>query len=976
MSQRHFFVDIGTQINQYQVVEHIGRGGMADVWSARDTRLNRMVAIKTIAPSLDAVDDPVKLFKREAQTIASMEHPHILPIYDFGDFESKLYIVMRYVTGGSLGDVLEQQGALAPSDVVRYAKHIAAALDYAHANKVVHLDLKPQNVLLDSSQSPYLADFGLATPLDREGRAVNPGSGTLLYMAPEQLISEVIDHRADIYAFSLMMYHLLTGKMPFDGTQPLALKQLQFQDDLPIIENCSAYVNEILRRGCAVEAQDRPATAGELVRELESVIRETVDLSGITFDDSISSAFGAALMTDDANLLEAVDLYSRAHYAWAGGQGKFLLGVTHFMLVNDYYMHADKHGLSLDLEGRQMMLRGALEYDREIEYWWAQLDTANRRWVCLHAIRSESAPARIRALYRLETMPDSEKQRIPQLVAQALQVEVDEQAQLAALKVLGTRARLMKPAQRYDIASAYRGRMLSSVTRVEVQVTRDTTWYETVFTPEVDSLVALMAFESDYAAVREQAARTVGRMRSLAGVQHIVTQLEAGRQGAARALAFVRDEAPNLPPIVSPSQRFRAWLVNTWRRLTDNALALTWRFIFALIGGTIGMGIQVYVTYRSQAVFDPDRVVNTYGFGLAFGVMTGLLALFADEVPARLRGFWRWWSRLLFSALAGVTIGTLAWGVVSYMYLRQTFINWELMLFGGVGLALGFVLASLLNLRGWLAVLITAALTYLPVYVTWHNVCWQYQLCVDASPFSIAPLLPIGAAVGLFAGLVLRLQNGQHGELRLAIPSWAHGALGVVSGAAFGFVLWLVAAWLMQSAPPTWGTVTVLLGAAAVGGLLIYWLHPGARLGYIGGALAMLIGVLPAVTPTLTQTVDPVSGLLRYAPLVGGEYIDFLFGFDDITHLFTATVAFALFVALGGYAMTLVSDARRLLRGDFKTQRAIVQTQEMPAAPVMDMVTEFMPSFGDADDMATHRLPPRDTSPGDDDIARLKAEDV
>jgi len=966
-------VDIGTQINQYHVVEHIGRGGMADVWSARDTRLNRMVAIKTIAPSLNADDDPVALFKREAQTIASMEHPHILPIYDFGDFESKLYIVMRYVTGGSLGDMLERQGALDPADVVRYAKNIAAALDHAHANKIVHLDLKPQNVLLDSSQSPYLADFGLATPLDREGRAVNPGSGTLLYMAPEQLVSEVIDYRADVYAFSLMLYHLLTGKMPFDGTQPLALKQLQFQEDLPAIESCSAYVNEILRRGCAMEANDRPATAGELVKELESAISETLDLGGITFDDGFESGFAANFTSADANLLEAVDLYSRAHYAWMGGQGKFLLGVTHFMLVNDYYMHADTYGLSLDLEGRQMMLRGALEYDREIEYWWAQLDIANRRWVCLHAIRSESAPARIRALYRLETMPDSEKQRIPQLVAQALQVEADEQAQIAALKVLGTRARAMKPAQRYDIASVYRGRMLSSVTRVELQVTREATWYENIFTTEIDTLVAQMAFESDYPAVRELAARTVGRMRSLAGVRYMVTQLEARKQGAARALAFVRDEAPNLPPIVSPSQRFRAWIVNTWRRLTDNALALTWRFIFALIGGTIGMGIQVYVTYRSQAVFDPDRLVNTYGFGLAFGVMVGLLALFADEVPARLRGFWRWWTRLLFSALAGVTIGTLAWGVVSYMYLRQTYINWELMLFGGVGLALGFVLASLLNLRGWVAVLITAALAYLPVYFAWHNVCWQYQICTDAPPFSIAPLLPIGAVVGLFAGLVLRLQNGQHGEIRLPIPSWAHGVLGVVSGAVFGFVLWLTVPWLMQSAPPTWGTVTLLFGAGALGGLLIYWLHPSARWGYIGEALAMIWGILSVVNPTLTQTIDPVSGLLRYAPLVGGAYVDFLFGFDDINHLFSATVGFALFVALGGYAMTLVSDARRLLRGEFKAQRAITQTQEMATAPTLEMLTEYMPTT--ANDMATQRLPAHDES-DDDDIARLKAEDV
>ncbi|MEO1289190.1 MAG: serine/threonine-protein kinase, partial [Chloroflexota bacterium] len=218
-------MDAGALVNeQYKIIEHIGRGGMADVWSARDTRLRRMVAIKTIVAGLSNDIDPVDLFKREAHTIAQMEHPHILPIYDFGEHDNNLYIVMRYVTGGSLEDLL-RDGPMPPQEVLRMGDAIAQALDYAHQNNVIHLDLKPPNILLDSSGAPYLADFGLATVLDPEGRARNPGSGTLLYMAPEQMMSDTIDHRADIYAFSIMLYHMLTGILPFDGNVPLSMSQ-------------------------------------------------------------------------------------------------------------------------------------------------------------------------------------------------------------------------------------------------------------------------------------------------------------------------------------------------------------------------------------------------------------------------------------------------------------------------------------------------------------------------------------------------------------------------------------------------------------------------------------------------------------------------------------------------------------------------------------------------------------------------------
>jgi serine/threonine protein kinase len=726
-------MDVGAEIKgQYKVVEHIGRGGMADVWSARDTRLNRMVAIKTIAHGLSPDTDPVSLFQREAQTIAQLEHPHILPIYDFGEYQGQLYIVMRFVTGGSLEDLLNR-GALPANEVLRIGEAIAQALDYAHTNNVIHLDLKPPNILLDSHNTPYLADFGLATVVDREGRARNPGAGTLLYMAPEQLTADVLDNRADIYSFSVMLYHMLTGQLPFDSQTALALRQLQFQEELPDIDRISedlpAAITSVLRRGTALHTEDRPSKLKELMDDLRDSLMgaggEMVYAAGYEGGFGDEGDYDAALegefvRSDDVALLEAVDLYSRARHVWAAGRGRFLLGVTHFMLMNGYYMDADKHGLSLDVNGMQMLLRGALEYDHEVNFWWDKLDDANRRWVCLHAIRSANAPTRIRALYRLETLPDADPPQIPKLVAQALQVETNQEAKIAALQVLGTRAKLLKPTKEYDVKTEYRGRLLTTMTRIGVQLSTPSVWIEAVYSPEIDLLVAQTALDQSMPSVADFAARTIGRMRSLTAARYLARQQRLGAPGALRALALVRDEAPTLPNVVSPQGRLYAWLANTWRRtMTDRPLGVVWRYIFALLGAFAAMGFYVYSTFRSEAIFNATRIGLSLAVGLVFAVFfVSFLVLFSDEFSRRLRGFWPWWGRLILSVV-GIGLGTLTWAAFTWFYLNYP-PPWDVMFFAGTGLALGFVLSGLLSLRGWIAVPLTAFFTYAPLWLMYH----------------------------------------------------------------------------------------------------------------------------------------------------------------------------------------------------------------------------------------------------------------
>jgi hypothetical protein len=721
-------MDVGVLIDQYKVIEHIGRGGMADVWSARDQKLNRMVAIKTIAQTLSGDTDPVDMFKQEAQIIAQMEHPHILPIYDFGEFEGQLYIVMRYVAGGSLEDLL-QRGPVPLNEALRLGQAIAQALDHAHLNSVIHLDLKPPNVLLDSHQSPYLADFGLATALDPEGKAINPGSGTLLYMAPEQLTAETIDHRADIYSFSIVMFHMLSGQLPFEAASPLALKQIQFHEDLPDVESINStlpsYFSNILRRGTSVEPNERPATLMELLEELREVVAETTGFAtGFESgqDDDYDEEINFDFESGDMELLEAVDIYSRARHNWAGGNGRFLLGVTHFMLMNSYYMNAEMHGLELDEAGMQMILRGALEYDHELDFWWDAMNDVNRRWVCLHALRSGNAPARVRSLYRLETIPDAEIPQIPRLVAQALQVETNEEARMASLQVLGTRAKLMKRDQRFDIKTEYRGRMLTTMTRIGIQVNPPHEWIDVIYTPDIDTLIAEIALDRGMPKVAEFAARIVGRIRSNAAVKHIVEQQKEGRKGALRALALVRDEAPTLPPVVSVDGRMYAWSANTIRRMTDQPMKIVFRYLFALIGGWMAMGYNIFATYRSEAIFTPQRLGNAMSIGLVFGVFVAFTVLASDEFSARLRKFWPWWVRLAVALITGFWMATITWGTYTYFFLQYS-PNWDVMRFAGFGLVLGFILTSLFNLRSWVAVFVTAVVTYIPI-AAMHHIYW------------------------------------------------------------------------------------------------------------------------------------------------------------------------------------------------------------------------------------------------------------
>ncbi|MEP7289015.1 MAG: protein kinase [Chloroflexota bacterium] len=260
---------IGQRLGQYEIVALLGKGGMATVYRARQTSVNRDVAIKVIKPELTAASEFLTRFEREAQTVASFSHPHILKVFDYGQHEGLVYLVMELMTGGSLSDLLSK-GPIAPKITGGLLAQMAQALDYAHQQGVVHRDLKPQNVLLDGSGNAFLTDFGIAklmqsnTALTQSGTAM----GTPLYMSPEQWQDDHVDSRTDIYALGVMLFEMLTGAVPFDATTPYGIMYKHIYEAPPPIRNLppeiSQPVDQVISKAVAKNRDQRFQSATAL----------------------------------------------------------------------------------------------------------------------------------------------------------------------------------------------------------------------------------------------------------------------------------------------------------------------------------------------------------------------------------------------------------------------------------------------------------------------------------------------------------------------------------------------------------------------------------------------------------------------------------------------------------------------------------------------------------------------------------------
>jgi serine/threonine protein kinase len=261
------------KIGRYEVKSELGRGGMAAVYLAFDPRFKREVAVKVLPPQLLA--DPVyrARFEREAQTIAALEHPAIVPVYDYGEEEGQLYLVMRYMPGGSLSEKLNK-GTLLPGEVVHIIARITSALDQVHARGIIHRDLKPGNILFDQYGEAYLSDFGIARLTEATTTLTGAAIvGTPAYMSPEQARGDMdIDGRSDLYAVGAIIFQMLSGKLPYESTTPLGLAMKHITDPVPSINEVRPDLpptfNRLIETAMAKDRMQRFQTGQELANAL------------------------------------------------------------------------------------------------------------------------------------------------------------------------------------------------------------------------------------------------------------------------------------------------------------------------------------------------------------------------------------------------------------------------------------------------------------------------------------------------------------------------------------------------------------------------------------------------------------------------------------------------------------------------------------------------------------------------------------
>jgi serine/threonine protein kinase len=278
----------GEMLGQYELIEPIGKGGMATVYRAIQPSMGRTVAIKVIAPELADEPEFLTRFEREARIIASLQHPNILEVHDFGRQGKLTYLVMRLMSGGNLKEEL-RAGIMDLDRIVQIVRQIASALDYAHERGIVHRDLKPSNVLLDDDGNVALTDFGiakmvgghtLASDLTLAGEVM----GTPKYMAPEQWRSEPIDGRADIYALGILTYQMLTGQVPFSAQTPHSLMYQHLDREPPSLHEIRpalpAALDPVIKKALAKDRNQRYQSAGILATELQHALSQPNPLSG------------------------------------------------------------------------------------------------------------------------------------------------------------------------------------------------------------------------------------------------------------------------------------------------------------------------------------------------------------------------------------------------------------------------------------------------------------------------------------------------------------------------------------------------------------------------------------------------------------------------------------------------------------------------------------------------------------------------
>ncbi len=271
----------GQMLGPYRIINQIGQGGMATVYKAYQPSMDRNVAIKVLPSRLAESQEFIQRFQQEARIIAKLEHPHILPVFDYGESDGITYFVMRYLDAGTLSDKMEKGRPLPLNEIDRLFTQLAEALSYAHGFGIIHRDLKPSNALIDSQGNLFLTDFGIAKLLESASPRLTQTDaimGTPAYISPEQAQANKVDQRSDIYSLGIILYEMVTGRVPFEAETPLAVLLKHVGDQLPppssIKPDVPEAIEQVVLKALAKHPGDRYSTVAEFLAAWKDALQE------------------------------------------------------------------------------------------------------------------------------------------------------------------------------------------------------------------------------------------------------------------------------------------------------------------------------------------------------------------------------------------------------------------------------------------------------------------------------------------------------------------------------------------------------------------------------------------------------------------------------------------------------------------------------------------------------------------------------
>lgn len=303
---------IGTLLlNRYELLEKIGEGGMGIVYKAKCTLLNRFVAVKILKSELSNHEDFISRFKREANSIASLSHPNIVNIHDVGIENNINFIVMEYVNGKTLKQIIKETVRLSTLNTLAISTQIAKALEYAHKNNIVHRDIKPDNILITEDNIVKLTDFGIAKVTDSV-TITNSNNiiGSVHYFSPEQAKGKFVDCRADIYALGIVMYEMITGQVPFNSDNSISVVMMHIQEPVippkEVIVDIPENINKVILKALEKEPINRFQTANEII-EVLNAINENLNLQVSFNNKSIDDATVIMIKPDTVSSNTIID---------------------------------------------------------------------------------------------------------------------------------------------------------------------------------------------------------------------------------------------------------------------------------------------------------------------------------------------------------------------------------------------------------------------------------------------------------------------------------------------------------------------------------------------------------------------------------------------------------------------------------------------------------------------------------------------